>query len=336
MANILLKDIAKEAGVSVTTVSFVVNGRAKEKRISDDIIQKVERLVEVRNFKPNVFAKGLRTGKTTTIALIVEDIGNFFFGNVAKTIELAAYKKGYKVLFASTDNDDKKANELLSIMKNQRVDGLIIIPTPGMKPAIQQLIQKGVPVVLFDRYFPDVDTNYVVLDNFKGAYDLTKAIIEKGYKKIGFVTIESQMTQMAERKAGYLKCLADHGTAMDKKRIIEFVFSPDISFEMAAMEDYFKSTDLDAVFFATNYLGIAGLECLQKLNIAIPDQMGVASFDDHDLFRLYKPPVSVVAQPVEDLANKAIDLLLLLMTSPPPHAPRHNRVPAELIVRGSL
>ena len=92
MPNILLKDIALEAGVSVTTVSFVLNGKAKEKRISADIIQKVEQLIEVRNFKPNAFAKGLRTGKTTTIALIVEDIGNFFFGNVAKTIELVAIK----------------------------------------------------------------------------------------------------------------------------------------------------------------------------------------------------------------------------------------------------
>jgi LacI family transcriptional regulator len=336
MPNILLKDIALEAGVSVTTVSFVLNGKAKEKRISADIIQKVEQLIEVRNFKPNAFAKGLRTGKTTTIALIVEDIGNFFFGNVAKTIELVAYKKGYKVLFASTDNDDNKANELLAIMKNQRVDGLIIIPTAGMKQSIVQLMQKKIPFVLFDRYFPDIDTNYVVLDNYQGAYDLTQNIIEKGYRKIGFVTIQSNMTQMVERKAGYQKCLLDNGIPFDEMRMIEFFFSAEAQIDMADLTRFFKSADLDAVFFATNYLGICGLECMQNLDIAIPENMGVASFDDHDLFRLYSPSISVVAQPVEDLANKAIDLLLLLLSAPQTEEKRQIRVPAQLLIRKSL
>lgn len=336
MAHILLKHIAEEAGVSVTTVSFVLNGKAKEKRISDAIIEKVEKIIEANNFKPNAFAKGLRTGKTATIALIVEDIGNAFFANIAKKIELIAYKKGYKVVFASTDNNELKAKELLELMRSQHVDGLIVIPTPGLRPSILQLTQKKVPIILFDRYFEDVPTNYVILDNFQGSYKMTQALIKSGKRKIGFATIDSQMTQMVERLEGYRQCLKDHSIPYDEDRVMVFPHISPIQIDPAFMEARFRAqSDLDAIFFATNYLGILGLECLNNLNKSIPGDIGVASFDDHDLFRLFRPPISVVAQPIEDLANAAIEMLLNLISHESIQT-KQVRVMPQIIIRNSF
>lgn len=336
MPNVLLKDIAREAGVSVTTVSFVLNRQGKEKRISDEVIRKVEQVIQEKNYRPNAFAKGLRTGKTGTIALIVEDIGNFFFGNVAKTIESIAYRKGYKVLFASTDFNETKATELLETLKKQYVDGMIIAPTTGMKPAIQQLVEQQQPFVLFDRYFPDLDTNYVVLDNFQGAYDITQQMVEKGYRKIGLVTILSEMTAITERESGYRKGLTDHGLFPDERHILRLpvdAVMPDNTGELTA---FFGANELDALLFTTNYLGIFGLECLQHLGINIPDGVGVASFDDHDLFRLHQPSICVVAQPIEELAGRAIDLLLQILSEDEQLENVKIRVPAQVIMRNSL
>jgi LacI family transcriptional regulator len=335
MNKFSLKDIAIEAGVSITTVSFVLNGKAKEKRISNRVTEKIKKIIAARNYKPNVFGRGLRTGKTTTLGLIVEDIGNFFFGNVAKTIELAAYRKGYKVIFTSTDNDDPKAKDLLTMLKHQQVDGFIITPTEGMRDAIIQLQKEKKSFVLFDRFFPDLNTSYVVLDNFSGAYDMTCHLVSKGYKKIAFVTINSNMIQMKERLEGYKAAIKRSGLVFDKTLVCSLPFLSVNGSDFETLKSFILThNDIDAIFFATNYLGILGIDCLSSLGLSFPGDLAVTSFDDHDLFRLYKPGITVVAQPIEKLANEAIDLLLHLMEAEYSE-PVQIRIPPELIFRGS-
>jgi len=247
-----LKDIAKEAGVSITTVSFVINNKAKEQRISDAIVAKIEKVIKKRNFIPNAFAHGLRTGKSYSIGLIVENIGNYFFSNVAKTIEMAAQANNYSVFFSSTNNDDEKAKELLSKLMNQQVDGLIITPTKGIKEQLKQIKKAKIPFLLFDRFLADLETNYVVVDNFKGAYELTNHLFKKGYTNIGFVTIENGMNQMEERLNGYKAALADHKIKYKQQNILAYHHSftnNNREFELEKLGHFLqKNKKMDALF----------------------------------------------------------------------------------------
>src|SRR5690554_1799569 len=166
--KILISDIAKDLGVSVTTVSFVLNGKAKEKRISDGLTKKVLEHVQKVGYKPNELAKSLRTGKTKIIGLVIEDISNPFFANIARLIEAKAYSRGYRIIYCSTENDAQRTAEFIQLFRDRYVDGYLITPPVNIADTLASLVQEGLPVVQFDRFIPEVETDSVVVDNRKG------------------------------------------------------------------------------------------------------------------------------------------------------------------------
>jgi len=314
MKKVSMKDIAKELNTSITTVSFVINGKSEEMGISPVTAKKVRDLIKKRGFNPNSAARILRTGKSKTIGLIVEDIGNYFFGNIAKVIEKEAHKNGYNVFFSSTENNDNTAKELITKMRNSSVDGYIITATQGLKDDIVKLKEENVPFVLIDRLVPNVETNYVILDNYIGSYDLTKHLLENGYTKIGFISIFSEMSAMVEREKGFMNAMADSGITVQQKKILKVTFGETDENIIKAIKKYLvKNPDIDALFFATNYLGVIGIEALQQSNLNIPADIAVVSFDDNDLFRLLSPSITVAAQPIEEIATESIQLLLRII-----------------------
>ncbi len=332
-----MKDIAKELNTSITTVSFVINGKSKEMGISPATEKKVRELIKKREFNPNSAARMLRTGKSKTLGLIVEDIGNYFFGNIAKVIEIEANKNGYNVFFSSTEDNDDTARKLINKMRNSSVDGYIITATQGIKEEIVRLEKENIPFVLIDRLIPDLDTNYVILDNYQGSYNLTNHLVERGYKKIGFISIINNMSMMAEREKGFLQAIADAELIVPDKAILKVLFSES---EENIINDICKyllvNPELDSLFFATNYLGVMGIEALQKCNINIPKDIAVVSFDDNDLFRLLTPSITVAAQPIKEMATKSIELLLRLIKKDPKLLkPQGEIIKSEIIIRES-
>ncbi len=314
MKKVSMKDIAKELNTSITTVSFVINGKSEEMGISPVTAKKVRDLIKKRGFNPNSAARILRTGKSKTIGLIVEDIGNYFFGNIAKVIEKEAHKNGYNVFFSSTENNDNTAKELITKMRNSSVDGYIITATQGLKDDIVKLKEENVPFVLIDRLVPNVETNYVILDNYIGSYDLTQHLLDNGYSKIGFISIFSVMSAMVEREKGFMNAMADAGIIVQPKKILKVTFGETDENIIKAIKKYLvKNPDIDALFFATNYLGVIGIEALQQSNLNIPADIAVVSFDDNDLFRLLSPSITVAAQPIEEIATESIQLLLRII-----------------------
>ena len=271
MKKVSMKDIAKELNTSITTVSFVINGKSEEMGISPVTAKKVRDLIKKRGFNPNSAARILRTGKSKTIGLIVEDIGNYFFGNIAKVIEKEAHKNGYNVFFSSTENNDNTAKELITKMRNSSVDGYIITATQGLKDDIVKLKDENVPFVLIDRLVPNVETNYVILDNYIGSYDLTKHLLDNGYSRIGFISIFSEMSAMVEREKGFMNAMADADITVQPKKILKVTFGETDENIIKAIKKYLvKNPDIDALFFATNYLGVMGIEALQQSNLNIP------------------------------------------------------------------
>ncbi len=326
-------DIANKLNISKTTVSFILNGRAKEKRISEELVARVLKFVDEVGYKPNSLAKSLRTGKSNIIGLMVENISDYFFANIARHIEDRAYKNGYKIIYCSTDNDAAKTSELIAMFRDRHVDGYIIAPPPGIESEVAALLKDELPVVLFDRYFPGIDSSYVVTDNLYGTYNATQYLVDQGYKNIAFVTFESDQTQMQARMDGYKKALKENGLT---PQIKEVVFNQDSKRIIEPITDFMKNKDFDAVLFGTNWVGNCGLKVLANLGLRIPDDIAVISFDDNDLFELYSPSVTAIAQPLEEIADKVITMLLNQMNNRNENVkPEQVTLKTELKIRGS-
>ena len=313
MKKVSISDIARKAGVSVSTVSFVMNDKAVKMRISREVIEKVETVAREMCYRPNQLARGLRTGKTKTIGLIVENISNAFFATLAKTIEDEAKKYDYKVVYCSTDNDEVKARELINMLSQRQVDGYIITPTPRLADEVRKLQAENKPVVLIDRYFPDHNEIPAVLaDNFEGVAKGTEYLIQKGYRKIGLVTIEADMAHMKDRLAGFHDVLRKHDIPDQKGRVKVIPYHADREAALGMIGEFLDSAgrDIDAVFFLTNYLGVLGIEAIKKKQLKVPDQLAVLCFDDNDVFRLYTPTISVIRQPIETIGQQAMCALM--------------------------
>jgi len=309
-------DIANKLNISKTTVSFILNGRAREKRISEELVERVLKFVKEVGYKPNSLAKSLRTGKSHIIGLLAENIADPFFANIARYIEDEAYKKGYRIIYSSTDNDAEKTRDLINMFRDRHVDGYIIAPPLGVEEDINELLKDGLPVVLFDRHLAGVDCSYVVTNNLDSTYHATEYLVEQGYKKIAFITLQSHQTQMQARLDGYNKALQQNNL---QPYIKEVVFNPESKYMAEPIAEFLKTHhDLDAVIFGTNRIGTCGLKVFHTLGIKVPEDMAVISFDDHDVFELYTPSITAIAQPIEDIATNTINILLNKLDSATP------------------
>jgi LacI family transcriptional regulator len=309
-----IKDIATKLNVSVTTVSFVINGKAKEKRISDELIKRVQEYIKEINYKPNQLAQSLRTGKSKIIVFMVEDISNYFFAKLARIIEDIAYEKGYKVLFCSNDNKDEKSVELINLFKDKQVDGFIIIPSSGIRSTIKDLIEENIPVVLFDRYFTDLETNYVIIDNEDAAFKATEHLIKNGFKNIAFITTDVEQTQMLARLNGYINGVTNHDL---KENLLKIPYNRKSSARKSIIKDFLESNpDLDSIFFATNYLTQDGLSVIKENFPDSINELGLITFDDNTLYEICTPSISAVAQPLNEIGQNLMDLMLKLLQDP--------------------
>ena len=311
MKKVLLKDIAKKTGVSVTTVSIVLNGNGKERKISENVIAKIEKVAEKLYYRPNQFAKSLRTGKTFTLGLIVDDISNFFFAHLSKIVEEEADKFGYTVMFCSSENDEGKARNVLKILLDKQMDGYLIAPTLGMLSDLLQLIAEKKPLVLIDRFFQNATASYVTLDNYKGAYDSVDYFVHRGYRNIALITNETEQIQMEERFKGYKDALKKNGLPFLPKLVKKISFKSQDEKIVSQIEKFLKENPIiDAILFTSNNLGILGLESLRNLNKKVAVDIAVICFDDNDLFRLASPGISVVSQPIKQIGKNAVKILL--------------------------
>ena len=311
MQRVSLKDIARMAKVSPSTVSFVLNGKAAKMRISKTVADKIIAVAKKSGYHPNQVAVSLRTGQTKILGLLVEDISNNFFASLARIIEDESKKYGYKVLYCSTENDLVRGRELIRVLSQRQVDGYIIVPTQGMEKDIQQLVAHNKPVVLMDRYFPNVDVPYVLVNNYEGVCLGMEHLLNKEYLKIGFVTVDIDLIQMKERMKGYVNALRARKLPVQKRFILKLRYDLPRDRGVRDIRSFIKkNNDLEAIFFSTNYLGILGLESIKELELEIPRDIAIVCFDDHDIFQLFPPGITAIKQPVEEIARTAIELLM--------------------------
>lgn len=338
MKKTSLNDIAERLGVSKTLVSLVLNGRGKEHRISEEVCRKVIELAKELNYQPNQIAKGLRTGKTNTIGLIIADIANPFFGKLGREIENEASKHGYRVMFCSSDEKAEKSKQQIGMLMQGQVDGFIISPPTGSEAQIQELQKRKVPYVLVDRYFPQIESSYIVVDNFQASYDATMHLAKQGYRRIACLSTQSNLINMNQRLEGYKSALADSGLEVLEERIKTVSFTHEKNDILLAIKQLLQEEKerADAILFTTSKIGIMGLECIHSLGVKIPDDVAVVSFDDPDAYRISNPTITAIAQPLTEIGSQSVKVLMELMDpSKEKSKPQKITLKTNFIVRRS-
>ncbi|HEX6426696.1 MAG TPA: LacI family DNA-binding transcriptional regulator [Niastella sp.] len=332
--KISIHDIAAALNLSAATISFVLNGKAEEKKISEDVRKKVSDYIKEVGYQPNMIAKSLRTGKTNVIGMLVEDISDPFFSSISRGIETIAYNHKYKIFFSSTENDTEKTKALIKVFRERQVDGYIIAPPSGVEAEISALMDDNVPVILFDRYLPALNSSTVIIDNFSGSYQAVKHLRENGFSNIAFITLNSEQTQMQGRLQGYIKAIEESGCHPIVQKL-----PCNLSHHLSAgmVQEFIRQHDkVDAIIFATNYLAINGLQAIRDLGLVIPDDIAVIGFDDNTHFNLFTPSITAVAQPIEEIAEEVVRQLLNALSDERESKKRRMvMLPVKLIVRNS-
>jgi len=326
--------IAKEVGLSATTVSLIINGVGKENRISDAAIARVKEYLEKIDYKPNVLAQALRTGKTNVIGMLVEDISDPFFSAIARGVEVGLEASGYRIFFMSTKNNLENAVAKLATLKGYKVDGYIIAPTPGLEKELLKLLKSGKPVVLFDRYFPNIKTCNVIVDNESGAKQGTEELISNGYERIGFVTLQSDQIQMADRKRGYEQAI--YNSIQKNEIVLELPYNQTEKDNSQSIKQFLETNKtIDALLFGTNYLAIAGLQTIKDFALVPGKDFGIVGFDDNTNFKLFTPSVTAIAQPVDYIAENIVKEILTALSMYEQWSQDTKVLPVNLIRRES-
>ncbi len=309
--RVSLKDIAERVGVSTALVSYVLNGQEKEKRVGAELVIKIRKALIEMNYKPNFIARSLRYGTTQTIGLIVTDIANPFFSSMARHIEDEASKSGYTVIIGSSDENCEKSDLLVDTLLNRQVDGFIIVPAEGCSNGIRSLLDDEIPLVMVDRYIPDLASNYVVLDNYAASFNATMHLISKNYKQIGLIAYKSSLIHMKERVRGYEEAMRVSG--LDKYIWIKYIRFDNIVNDMnKTIDSIFVKEERkpEALFFVTNTLSLAGLYKINNLGIKVPDDLALIGFDGNEAFDFFYSPLTYVKQPVDEMGKEAVRILL--------------------------
>lgn len=301
-----IKDIAEKVGVSVSLVSYVLNGKGKEHRVSDEMVEKVLQAAQELHYRPNMAARSLRTGKTKTLGLVVADISNPFFAKLARRIENIAWEKDYQVIFGSSDESKDKFEKLTSVFIEKQVDGMIVTPAADCGDAVMQFVHRNIPIVMLDRHIDGIPVSSVQADNVAAGYALTSYLLRKGRKRIAFLAYNMKLSNIRGRYEGYRKALCDAGMSASDEILQSVEFENFEKGVTAALKEI-SVREADAIVFATNRIAAQSLSVLPKIE-GLPKNLLLTGVD-HPEFRMSDMPVYYVEQPIEEMGEKALELL---------------------------
>ena len=309
--KVYLKDLASDLKLSKTTVSLVLNGRGDDNNISKDTQKRILDHAEKVKYVPNQMARGLSTGKSKSIGLIIPDISNNFYAEIAGFIEIEAEKRGYNVVFSSTHENPDNESKLINSMINRQMDGLILASTQKNLQEIKKLKSIGYPIVLIDRHYPDHKLKSVVVENLEGIQGAVEHLIRLGRKRIAFVTVDLKLEAIYQRLLGYQLGVEQTEQGFKKELVKKLSLEGHKTEMKGAIAELMKEENsIDAIIFATNYLTRSGLRELKAQGVKIPDEVALVSFDDFSAFDLVDPPITSVMLPVEKIGKRAVTMLL--------------------------
>lgn len=327
---ITMKEVAERAGVSITTVSHVIN---KTRFVSDELAKRVKQAIEELDYRPHQLAQSLRRGTTQTIAVLVSDIVNPFFPEVVRGAEDSAKENGYSLILCNTDEDPQTESFYVSLMVDRRVDGFIIAPSMAAEGSLRSLIKKDIPLVVIDRPMEALSVDQVYSDNVNGAYQATKYLLSLGHRRIGLIMELEGIRSFDDRKAGWERALKEQGLSA----VSELVQQAGLEIEGAAEAARYLvegPPQATAIFATNNLMTLGVLRYLKKNNVSCPRDLSVVGFDDPEWAASFNPSITSIAQQSYEMGYKACDLLVTRMQEKTPES-RVVQLNCELKIRES-
>jgi DNA-binding LacI/PurR family transcriptional regulator len=334
---VTIKDIAKALGLSTSTVSRALRDSYE---ISPETKKLVLEYAEKIKYHPNPIALSLKERRSHSIGIIVSEIANSFFSQTIDGVESIAYNNGYNVIISQSRESFDREMINLNYLTSRSIDGLLVSVSAETRDfsVFKELHERGMPIVFFDRIVNEINTHKVIVDNYKGAYDATVALLKEGYKNIATVANSESLSITRDRLAGYKAALADYGVA-EKEPFIRFC--PHGGLILSEVEE--TITDLlnlkekpDAILALGDKLTTGTLRVLKSKNLRVPDDMGLMGFSNSETTELIDPPLSIIKQPAFEMGEIAASLLLQLIESKRPVTEFETRMLApQLIIRES-
>jgi LacI family transcriptional regulator len=299
-------DVARESGVSVFTVSAVVNHKS---HVGKKLRERVEKAIQKLNYRPNLLARSLAKQKTHTIGMVVPDIANPFFPLVVRGAEDAAQKRGYNMLLCNSDDTQAKEENALELLLSKRVDGILLTKAMcDISPSLQELIQeRKTPIVLVMRTYPKVSQDAIITDDYQGAYEAVSHLARAGRKRIGLIGGPMKVSNGKARWQGFQDALKARGLVYDPSLIVE----GDYRMESGYRGGHLLLSHRPDGLYVANYLMTVGLlKAAEEMGLRCPEDFGVVSFDDYPWLGIFHPKLTTVELPKYQLGSEAAELLL--------------------------
>ncbi|KLU60678.1 catabolite control protein A [Peptococcaceae bacterium CEB3] len=324
-----IKDVAEAANVSLKTVSRVIN---KNEKVRAETRDRVLLAAKALGYQPNAIARSLRSKKTYTIGVLIADITNGFFSAMVRGIEEVAVARDYSVIIADTNEMLKKERRYSRIFAEKQVEGLIVVPALGSQKYLENLA-KRFPIVFLDRCGEGINTSVVKVENERGAYELTKHLLEHGYREVAYVGDSESLSTAQGRFAGFARALKESGVHLSPafikagNRTVQDAYS--------AAQELLRCLPRPQAVFAGNNLMVQGtLRALSRAGLEVPRDLALVGFDDFEMADTLRPRLTVVSQPVYEMGRQAANILFGQMEN----ASRERQevvFPVELIIRES-
>lgn len=301
---VTIKDVAKKAGVSISTISLVINNK---EGVSDELKAKALSAIKELDYHPNAMARALKSRRSKVLGLIIPDIVNPFFPLVVRGVEDAAKRYGYTLILGNTDGKMEEEARYLELFVEKCVDGMIFIPASNFKKNIRKFQNTNIPKVVIDRALEGLGLPTIMTDNITGSYLATKHLLANGRRRILFISGPQDLQASQDRYKGYIKALQEYG--LDE----ELVEAGDFTFESGkrVAEKVIKNNlSFDAVFGANDMMALGATVVLTDCKIRIPQEVEVVGYDNIIFSSLSKPTLTTVEQPAYEMGFEAAKLIL--------------------------
>ncbi|MFW5992288.1 MAG: LacI family DNA-binding transcriptional regulator [Halanaerobiaceae bacterium] len=306
MASIV--DVAKKAGVSISTVSRVMNDHPN---VSEEKRTAVYKAIDELNYIPNALAQGLVKKTTKSIAILIADITNMFYANLVKSVENIFNKKGYHILIGNTEWDSNKEKEYIKYMLQKQVDGFILASTTLDRIFLDNITEKGLPVMVLDRDINSEKIDRIRIDDYRGGYLAAEHLIKCGYRQLLHISGPAGLASAEDREKGFLQCIKDYNYNIQDVEILPGCYTEECGIQ--AMEDYLTQNRLKettGIFSANDAMALGILQVLNERGIYCPQVVGVVGFDNISFARYANPPLTTIKRPMVETGRIAAGTLL--------------------------